>query len=347
MSTTNKVDNGKVIQYYGVVSAQIVAGTGFLSDFAAGLSDFFGGRSGSYRRQLEGLYEEALDELSDKAKYLGANGILGLTIDMDNISGKGMSMFMITTVGTAVKIEFDDKKQIDLNSKGTVSSELLLTAIAKREILQILDNSKTPLPSKKWETILKYPDNEYVLPVINRYFEIDMMGGQGFEDEYKGFQNNIDAFMQIVDRKLVIQVVYKKMKGSDSDFRTARMLVRKHQLFDAKSMIDLLQSVDPSRAISILEVEQPSYSESDLKDMEALMEAIDNMPDQGKIEMVKGGVFSKDADKFICVCGHKNNPEVEYCSECGRNIKGLRQSEVDMINAFKNRVSVLKDLLSQ
>ena len=81
MSTTNKVDNGKVILYYGVVSAQIVAGTGFLSDFAAGLSDFFGGRSGSYRRQLEGLYEEALDELSDKAKYLGANGILGLTID--------------------------------------------------------------------------------------------------------------------------------------------------------------------------------------------------------------------------------------------------------------------------
>lgn len=347
MSTTNKVDNGKVTQYCGVVSAHIVAGTGFFSDLAAGLSDFFGGRSGSYQRQLESLYDDALEELSNKAKFLGANGILGLTIDMDNISGKGMSMFMITAVGTAAKIEFDDKKQIDLNNQGTVSSELLLTAIEKREILQILDDSKTPLPSKKWETILKYPDNEYVVPVLRRYFEIDMMGAQGFENEYNGFVNNIDAFIQIADRKTVIQVVYAKMKGSDSDLRTARMLIRKHQLFDAKFMIDLLKTEEPSRTISILEVEQPSYSESDLKNMEALIEALDNLPDQGKIEMVKGGVFSKDKDKFICACGHKNNPEEEYCSECGRNIKGLRESEVDKINAFKNRVSVLKELLSQ
>ncbi len=347
MSTTNKVDNGKVIEYYGVVSAHIVAGTGFLSDLSASLSDFFGGRSGSYQRQLESLYDDALDELSNKAKILGANGILGLTIDMDNISGKGMSMFMITAVGTAAKIEFDDKKQIDLNNKGTVSSELLLTAIAKREILQILDNSKTPLPSNKWETILKYPDKEYVIPVIRRYFEIDMMGTQGFEDEYNGFVKNIDPFLQIVDRELVIQVVYEKLKGSDSDLRTARMLVRNHLLFDAKSIIDLLKTVEPSRAISILEVEQPSYSESDLKDMEALVKAFDDIPNQGKIEMVKGGVFSKDGEKFICVCGHKNSLEEEYCSDCGRNIKGLRRSEVDTINAFKNRVSILRDLLSQ
>ena len=347
MSTTNKVENGKVIQYYGVVSAHIVAGTGFLSDLAAGLSDFFGGRSGSYRRQLESLYDEALDEVSNKAKFLGANGILGLKIDMDNISGKGMSMFMITAVGTAAKIEFDDKKQIDLNSKGSVTSEILLTAIAKREILHILNNDNTPLPSDKWETILKNPDREYVIPITRRLFDINVMGPQGFEDEYRGFEKNIDAFLQIVDRKLVIQVVYEKLKGDDSDYRTARMLARKHQLFDAKSIIDLLKVVEPSRAISILEVEQPSYSESDLIDMEALIEALDNIPNQGKIEMVKGGVFSKDKDKFICVCGHKNNPDEEYCSECGRNIQGLRQSEVDTINAFKNRVSVLKDLLSQ
>ena len=59
LSTTNNIDNGKVITYHEVVSSHIVAGTGFLSDLAASFSDIFGGRSGSYRRQLESLYDEA------------------------------------------------------------------------------------------------------------------------------------------------------------------------------------------------------------------------------------------------------------------------------------------------
>lgn len=56
ISTTNTIDNGNAVAYYGVVSSHLVAGTGFLSDFVASFSDFFGGRSGSYRRQMESLY---------------------------------------------------------------------------------------------------------------------------------------------------------------------------------------------------------------------------------------------------------------------------------------------------
>lgn len=68
ISTTNRVENGEVLQYYGVVSSHIVAGTNFFSDFAAGFSDILGGRSKSYQRQLDGLYNEALEELSSKAE---------------------------------------------------------------------------------------------------------------------------------------------------------------------------------------------------------------------------------------------------------------------------------------
>ncbi len=77
ITTTNHIDNGKAVAYHGVVSSHLVAGTGFLSDLAAGFTDIFGGRSNTYRKHMEELYDEALDEISEKAQLLGANAVLG------------------------------------------------------------------------------------------------------------------------------------------------------------------------------------------------------------------------------------------------------------------------------
>ena len=345
ITTTNNVDNGKAVEYYGVVSSHIVAGTGFLSDFAASVSDIFGGRSGSYRRQLESLYDEALDELSDKAHLLGANSILGLKIDMDNISGKGMSMFMITAVGTAAKVEFDAEEQA-VGTLDSVTSAVLVNEIAKRAILQILDDKDAVLPQRNWETILKYPDNDYVLPLSRRYFEIVTHNNDYQFDYVETFKKNYSQFVQMVDRDLVVQGVYEGMR-LDGGFDTARALVKEYSLFDAKSLLSLVKEGYTNRAVAVLDVEQPSYTETDLHDMEALIQALDNLPDVGKIEDVKGGMFSKDGKKYICAHGHKNNPDVEFCSDCGENIKGLDRSDLKTIEVFKNRVAVLKDLLAE
>ena len=87
------------------VSAHIVAGTNLFSDFFASFSDVFGGRSQTYQKQLSSLYNEAIERIKYAAFELGANCVVGLSIDMDEISGKGKSMFMLTAVGTAVVLE--------------------------------------------------------------------------------------------------------------------------------------------------------------------------------------------------------------------------------------------------
>ena len=43
ITTTNSVDNYEVKEYLGVVNANFVAGTNFINDFFASMSDFFGG----------------------------------------------------------------------------------------------------------------------------------------------------------------------------------------------------------------------------------------------------------------------------------------------------------------
>lgn len=347
ITTTNGIENAKVLNYCGIVSSHIVAGTGFFSDFAAGLSDFFGGRSGTYRNQLNSLYDEAIDELSHKANLLGANCIIGLHIDFDNISGKNMSMFMITAVGTAVNVESNEEKAAITNNSDSesISIDVLQNAIQKKIILKLLEEKILITSQEEWATIYKKPDNDYIQPLVDLFFETISSSSYGVDLEKAiDFRNKFSVFAKMVDRKLIIKSLYDGIKAGRSNDSAYKLI--NDGFFDATSILDLIKEGEISKAIHLLEGTQPSYTEKDLKDMISLEEALDNLPNTGKIEMVKGGVFSKDAEKFICQCGQKNDPDETFCSVCGRNIKGLVINQVNAIEKYKNKVQVLRELLA-
>ena len=80
ITTTNSIEGAKVEKYLGVVTTNLVIGTNFFSDFKASFTDFFGGMSGTYRKQMDTLYQRAYDALSLKASSMGANCVLGLLL---------------------------------------------------------------------------------------------------------------------------------------------------------------------------------------------------------------------------------------------------------------------------
>lgn len=102
ITTTNQVEGRPVRQYLGPVNANIVLGANFVSDFFAQLTDFFGGTSEAYQGKIDEVYKRTMRLLEIKAMDMGANAIVGLKTDFSQISGKGMSMFMLSAVGTAV-----------------------------------------------------------------------------------------------------------------------------------------------------------------------------------------------------------------------------------------------------
>ena len=61
--TTDNPSEGKIIKHLQPVTSHVVAGTNLFSDFFAGMSDFFGGRSGSYKKQLSSIYSEAIERV--------------------------------------------------------------------------------------------------------------------------------------------------------------------------------------------------------------------------------------------------------------------------------------------
>jgi Putative heavy-metal-binding len=80
MTTTQTIQDWTINRYCGIVAAHVVGGTGLLSDIAASLSDLFGGRSGTYQRQLVSLQEEvqadgARVDADDRAVRAGLGGV--------------------------------------------------------------------------------------------------------------------------------------------------------------------------------------------------------------------------------------------------------------------------------
>ncbi|WP_315122113.1 putative heavy metal-binding protein [uncultured Clostridium sp.] len=104
VTTTNAIEGRKILEYKGIVFGEVISGVNFIKDFAAGLTNFFGGRSGSYEGELIEARENALRELENRAKSMGANAVVGVDIDYE-VLGQGGNMLMVTATGTAVVIE--------------------------------------------------------------------------------------------------------------------------------------------------------------------------------------------------------------------------------------------------
>ena len=103
--TTNSIEGKKITAYKGIVFGEIIAGINVIKDIAAGLTNFFGGRSGSYEEELVMARSQALQEMEQRAAQMGANAIVGAKIDYETIGNQGSNMIMVIASGTAVVVE--------------------------------------------------------------------------------------------------------------------------------------------------------------------------------------------------------------------------------------------------
>lgn len=103
--TTTPVIAEKTIDYLGLVSGEAILGANIFRDFFAGIRNIVGGRSAEYENALREAKDIAIREMTDAAKRLGANAVIGVDLDYENISfGDGGGMLMVSASGTAVKL---------------------------------------------------------------------------------------------------------------------------------------------------------------------------------------------------------------------------------------------------
>lgn len=89
----------QIVDYKGIVSGDIVLGTGFISEFAASWSDAFGTTSNTFAGKMKTAKQKALKQLMANAMITGANAVIGIDFDYTMFSN---NMLGVSANGTAV-----------------------------------------------------------------------------------------------------------------------------------------------------------------------------------------------------------------------------------------------------
>ena len=102
LSSTSTLENKTIVKYHGLVNGESLIGSNIYKDLFCGVRDVVEGRTTAYAEELDNARNEAIKTMEEKAKSLGANGIIGLKISYNNLGGTMGNTILVTVYGTAV-----------------------------------------------------------------------------------------------------------------------------------------------------------------------------------------------------------------------------------------------------
>ncbi len=104
VTTTPTVQGHEISKYLGVVCGEVVIGAHLGKDILARFTNLVGGRSNAYESTLRETRDDAMAEMMEEARKLGANAIVGAKFDYTVIGHQSGSMMMVAVSGTAVTL---------------------------------------------------------------------------------------------------------------------------------------------------------------------------------------------------------------------------------------------------
>jgi uncharacterized protein YbjQ (UPF0145 family) len=102
VSTTNDVTGYRIVQHLGLVRGITVRSRSVVGNFVGGIQSIFGGKLGAYVQLAETARQEAFDHMCEHARQGGANAVIGMRYDANEIM-EGITE--VLAYGTAVRVE--------------------------------------------------------------------------------------------------------------------------------------------------------------------------------------------------------------------------------------------------
>jgi hypothetical protein len=282
------------------------------------------------------------------AYELGANCIIGLNIDMDEISGKGKSMFMLTALGTAVIIEKEPtlKLQSELTDEKfeNVGVDRIDTLRKKKAIIKKVDSDALELNDETWEFITLNQVDEIFLYLLKEYSK-HLTHEQSAPTPAATFRKQLLSFIDNLNENKKVSILYDYIETEKNEALAVKLcsIVNELNLLDITKSFALIRNSDfhiQKRGLWTLTYDKPYYSKQDITDLKEIMEYIQkNFPERGVRSMKKQLLSSKEKEVWKCECGTANNEIGKYCNNCDTDIYGFKRSET--------KLSAIEDFVSQ
>src|SRR3954471_13719112 len=101
ISTMNDLPGYEVVEVYGEVFGLIVRARNVFSNIGAGLRTVFGGEAKGYTQLLSDSRNQAVDRLKEAARERGANAVIAMRFDCNEIAD---IMSEVAAYGTVVSV---------------------------------------------------------------------------------------------------------------------------------------------------------------------------------------------------------------------------------------------------
>jgi uncharacterized protein YbjQ (UPF0145 family) len=344
VATTDSIQGWTITKYHGLVTSHVVAGTGFFSDFAAGFTDVFGGRSDTYQRQMAAIEEEALVALKRSALGRGANWIVGLRIDFDEISGKGMQMFMVSAQGTAVQAIATPAPVSAGVMGGAASGVAVKNAIKRERALHLLSLLESGQREVSEESLFALTDARLAeaVPLL-----LEVAAAESITDASRSLA--IQGLKSAP--RAVVRQALQAMLLEQPQSRVANELYRDLGLLDPQWALKQMQSESRQAQCTALRVLRrcvaSSYTRDDIPTLRALADIIpDTFRETCTFHEVKGILGGKPTPSWRCENGHSNPNTESRCSQCDIDRHGLPRWVGDPPDALRSVTATL-ELLEQ
>jgi uncharacterized protein YbjQ (UPF0145 family) len=102
VTTTNDISGHKIVKYIGVVRGITVRSRSVLGNIGAGFQSLFGGNISLFTDLAEKAREEAYDLMVSHAKEVGANAVIAMRYDANEITD---GITEVLAYGTAVVVQ--------------------------------------------------------------------------------------------------------------------------------------------------------------------------------------------------------------------------------------------------
>lgn len=349
LSSTSSLEGLKIEKYIDFISAQVVAGTGLFSDIVASFTDVFGGSSGEYEKQLDRLNMKAIDSLKVKARRLGANAVIGLRIDYDEISGKGMMMFMATASGTAVRISVGVDK-FTSRAIGRIGVDELKSILFKEEILHAMEKKPCVFTTEAWNFIVENQIQEvipYIFEAITNPLEKLNIRPDYAPEKFEEFKRNANNLFANLPEDDAMRWLYSGLDQQEKVALFSLDVIKKNNLLSIEKMAERLKSDKPEIgrfALKLVECEKQYYENDDIEKLTQLIGLIEDNFRPAELTTQDKGLLAKGKESWRCECG-RTNPISSLRCDCGRDRYGFMSGQMDSLKAISilnQKINALK-----
>jgi uncharacterized protein YbjQ (UPF0145 family) len=102
LSTTETIAGRKIVKHLGLVRGNTIRARSIGRDIMAGLKNVVGGEISEYTKLMAESREQSIDRMTETAKDLGANAIVGIRFSTSEVMQHAAE---ILVYGTAVVVE--------------------------------------------------------------------------------------------------------------------------------------------------------------------------------------------------------------------------------------------------